>query len=360
MTNSEAITELRRELARRGWDKKATRRIVFELLVHMAIAIAGMGLFLAYQNPVLRVLGLFVATFGCMGVGTNTHTSSHYATSEKRWLNEALTYWGYTAFSGLSATYWWQKHVVQHHPAPNVIGVDPDADILPWFALTADEIHARSGLRRFYYGRLQFWVFPLAVAFINLNMLAAGWIYLIRMLISSKDRKLAHWIDLAAMLLHYVIWIAVPLLFWPLSAVLSFYFLRALLLGYAMYAILGPGHLPAEAQRTASEAPQRADFFYLQTEGTVSFRTGAIGRFLCSGLEYQIEHHLFPNVSHVYYPEISAILEKFCAERGLSYRSYSWPVALWKSWHVLRCPPTVVGRTAHQAHNNLHEQKMLM
>jgi len=179
-------------------------------------------------------------------------------------------------------------------------------------------------------------------------MLAAGWVYLIRMLFRSKDRKPSHWIDLGAMLAHYVIWIGVPLLFWPPPAVLSFYFLRTLLLGYAMYAILGPGHLPAEARRTASEAPQCADFFSLQTEGTVSFRTCAIGRFLCSGLEYQVEHHLFPNISHVYYPELSAIVQKFCAERGLPYRSYSWPVALWKSWHVLRSPPAVVSAIASQ------------
>jgi fatty acid desaturase len=81
----------------------------------------------------------------------------------------------------------------------------------------------------------------------------------------------------------------------------------------------------------------------MQTEGTVSFRTGSIGRFLCSGLEYQIEHHLFPNISHVYYPEVSAAVQSFCAERGLSYRSFSWPVALWKSWRVLRYPPQVFG-----------------
>jgi hypothetical protein len=40
------------------------------------------------------------------------------------------------------------------------------------------------------------------------------------------------------MVLHYVIWIGVPLLVWPLPAVAGFYILRTILLGYAMYAIL--------------------------------------------------------------------------------------------------------------------------
>ena len=344
MTTVEAFADLRRGFARRGWDKKATNRIVFELLIHVAIAVAGIAIFMTWHSPGMRVLGILISSFGCMGVGTNTHTSTHYGTSEKRWVNEALSYFGYPMFLGLSLTYWWHKHVVLHHPSPNVVGVDGDADLLPWFAFTADEVRASRGLRRFYYERLQFWMFPLALATNTFNIQRGGWAYLIRMLRSSKRRKPAHWIDLGAMILHYAIWIGVPLLFWPLPAVAGFYILRNILLGYAMYAILAPGHFPAEARRTTDESRHGADFFAVQTAGTVSFRTGLIGRFLCSGLEYQVEHHLFPNVSHVHYPEISVAVQEFCAEQGLPYRSYSWATALWKSWEVLRFPQQVIGR----------------
>src|SRR6476646_8185976 len=104
------------------------------------------------------------------------------------------------------------------------------------------------------------------------------------MLCNSRRRKSAHWIDLVALVLHYVAWIGVPLLFWPLPAVAIFYCLRTILLGYAMYAILAPGHFPAEAQRTTDEARRGANYFAIQTAGTVSFRTGLLGSFLCSGL----------------------------------------------------------------------------
>jgi len=143
--------------------------------------------------------------------------------------------------------------------------------------------------------------------------------------------------------MHYVLWIGLPLLYFPLTAVLTFYVVRNILLGYAMYAILAPGHFPAEAQRTTEEARHSTNFFTVQTAGTVSFRTGAIGRFLCSGLEYQVEHHLFPSISHVHYPEVSREVRAFCTKHGLSYRSYSWATALWKSWQVLRYPQPVVG-----------------
>ena len=344
MTTTEAVAELRKEFTRRGWNRKATNRIVFELSIHVAVAVLGATIFMTCQNPALRVLGILISSFGCMGVGTNTHTSTHYGTSDKRWVNEALSYLGYPMFLGLSATYWWHKHVVLHHPAPNVVGVDDDADLIPWFAITADEVHASSGLRRFYYENVQFWLFPLALALNDFSIQRAGWAHLLRVLCNSKERKFSHWIDLSAMVLHYVMWIGVPLLFWPLPAVAGFYILRGIALGYAMYAVLAPGHFPAEAQRRTDEARRDSDFFTIQTEGTVSFRTGCIGRFLCSGLEYQVEHHLFPNISHVHYPEISVVVQEFCAEQGLSYRSYSWAMALWKSWEVLRSPQPIVGQ----------------
>jgi linoleoyl-CoA desaturase len=343
-TTLAAVTELRREFVRRGWNKKATNRIVFELAIHVGLAMAGAGIFIICNNPVLRIAGILISSYGCMGVGTNTHTSTHYGTSDKRWVNEALSYFGYPLFLGLSATYWWYKHVVLHHPSPNVVGVDSDADLLPWFAITADEVYSSSGLRRFYYERLQFWLFPLALALNCFSIQRSGWAYLLGMLCNSKRRKFVHWIDLSALVLHYVVWIGVPLLFWPLSAVAVFYFLRTILLGYAMYAVLAPGHFPAEAQRISDEARRDADFFAIQTAGTVSFRTGLIGGFLCSGLEYQVEHHLFPNISHVHYPQISLAVKKLCAEYGLPYHSYSWAVALWKSWAVLRVPQQVLQR----------------
>src|SRR5260370_3890356 len=164
MTTIEVVGELQREFARRGWDKKATNRIVFELSIHVAIALAGIAIFRTCHNPAVRVLGILISSFGCMGVGTNTHTSTHYGTSNKRWVNEALSYLGYPMFLGLSATYWWHKHVVLHHPAPNVVGVDSDADLFPWFAITADEVHTSSRLRRFYYEHLQFWRLPVVRA----------------------------------------------------------------------------------------------------------------------------------------------------------------------------------------------------
>lgn len=336
-TRAAALADLRREFGARGYGRKATGRILFELGLHLVLALGGLAVFCTFASAPVRLCGLIVSTAGSIGVGTNTHTSSHYATSDRRWVNELLAFFGYPFFLGLSASFWWRKHVVVHHPAPNVIGVDEDADLTPWLAMTDQDIDAARGALRFYYARLQWVLLPLILAANGFSMQRSGWVYLIGCLQDGGRRKAVHWIDLGCLLLHLAVNLGVPLLFVAPATVLLVYALRITLLGYAMFAMLAPGHLPAEAARVRVDHKQ-ADFLLLQTATTVNFYTGPIGRLICSGLEYQIEHHLFPHVSHVHYPAMSGRVRDLCRMHGLPYRSYSWDVALWKSWQIFRRP----------------------
>jgi linoleoyl-CoA desaturase len=334
------LVDLRKEFQTRGWDRKATGRVVGELLFNLAIALGGIYIFVASSNPFLRACAMILSTAASMGVATNTHTSSHYATSEKRGVNEFLTFFGYPVFLGLSACYWWHQHVVLHHPAPNVVGVDDDVDLAPWFARTKDEVQRSRGFARFYYQKLQFFVFPFAIGFIGFNMQKAGWIRLIKTLRDNPNHGKRPWIDLGAMILHYVVWIGVPMIYFAPASVVAFYVLRTYLMGYALFAVLAPGHFPSEAV-CLSKSGKDHDYLLLQTAATVNFRTGVIGKLMCSGLEYQIEHHLFPNISHNYYPKMADLVQDFCRESGLPYRCYAWDTVLWKCLLMFRSPSPV-------------------
>jgi fatty acid desaturase len=140
-------------------------------------------------------------------------------------------------------------------------------------------------------------------------------------------------------------------MFWfAVNDVLWVYVIRVILLGYAMYAVLGPGHFPEDAV-CLNKSVDRADFVLLQAATAIDFRVGIIGSFICSGLQYQVEHHLFPSISHVFYPEISALIREFCERRGVPYRSFGWGEALWKSWIVLRHPHHVERHLARMPQN---------
>ena len=65
------------------------------------------------------------------------------------------------------------------------------------------------------------------------------------------------------------------------------------------------------------------DFLFIQTATTINFRTSFLGRLLCSGVDYQIEHHLFPGISHHHYPQMSKLVKRILQKTRLSPIAYS-------------------------------------
>jgi fatty acid desaturase len=331
------LAALRRELEPYAIDKKATAAVLAELALHLAITAAGIALVALTQSLWLRALGVGLAILGSMGVATNTHTSSHKATSEHAWVNDLLTYFGYPLFSHLSATYWWRNHFI-HHGRPNVLGVDEDADLAPWFLITDDEVaRARPPLRR--WARVQWLLLPLALALNDFNFQKNGWKLLIRRL-RSRDRQPSHFIDLACLVMHWVSWLVLPSLIFPFAHVLEFYLLRTSGLGFMMFALLAPAHLPAAAACLDRDL-EHPDFLLKQTVTTLDFRTGFYGGLLAAGLDHQIEHHLFPRVSHTHYRKIRPLVEEFCRRHGYPYRRPDWARAVWLTLQVFARPKRV-------------------
>jgi fatty acid desaturase len=342
---------LNKEFVARGWNRKPTARILTELAFHLCLVVGGIALVARFESLWVKALGMLVMAWGSLGVSTSTHTSSHYATSNKRWLNRGLTFFGYPFFFAMAATYWWNKHVAVHHPTPNVIGFDDDADLMPFFAINEQEFAESRGLRRAWF-KVQ-WVFiPFLISLNYLNVQRASWVYLAQCLRDPARRTAAHAWDVVCILGHFTAWVVIPGLVFGWQNALIFYAVRAALVGYALFIAFAPAHFPAEAIFLAREIEnkaeyfRKADFILLQTATTLNFRTGFFGRLACAGVDYQIEHHLFPGIAHVYYPEMSVLLRKFCEENGYPYQTLGWWEGIWKSVAAFKTPKPVVPRLA--------------
>jgi fatty acid desaturase len=94
-----------------------------------------------------------------------------------------------------------------------------------------------------------------------------------------------------------------------------------------MFVCFVPAHLPREAV-LLDASDRRDDTLWRQTATTVNFRAGLLGAHFLAGLQYQIEHHLFPHVSHRHYPALSRRVEAFCRRHGYPYRTLGWGEAL--------------------------------
>ena len=350
MCASEDLAVLKATFQRLGWYERPTARVVLELAYHVAVFLAGLSIMIVASSLFAKGVGLSVVTGGLLGIATNTHTSAHYATSRKRWVNELLTYFGYPFFLQVSATYWWDKHNVKHHPNANVLELDDDIDLSPWFALTERCLTNASAGRRWFYQN-QWAVFPFALSFNSFMIQMSGWRHVTGSLMHKGRRNRTHVIDLGVLLLHWAVWIVIPALFFSLGSVLAFNVARAVTMGYALFAVLAPCHYPAEAQLLTQKEQAELDFVARQTVTAVNFRTGVLGRLMCSGLEYHIEHHLFPTMCHIYYPRASLLVRQYCQERHYPYRTFRWREGISKALLTLRHPKVF---DARQVASELH------
>jgi fatty acid desaturase len=239
---------------------------------------------------------------------------------------------------GFSATYWWHKHWV-HHKNTNVVGVDADIDLMPIFVMTTDEFDRSRGLARAFYS-IQWLFFPFALAINSLNMQRYSVQHLLGTFLRRRKMDRRPLIDAILMLLHFVLWLIVPIFFFSWLNVLGFYLCQRAIFGYLMFMVFAPSHYPHEAAFVRPDA-DAGNYVLSQTATTVNYRTGWIGRMMCSGLQYQIEHHLFPDVSHTCYPRLSTHLRAYCRNHGYPYREISWDRSLWKSLLVLYKPKEV-------------------
>jgi len=96
-----------------------------------------------------------------------------------------------------------------------------------------------------------------------------------------------------------------------------------------------PNHDTLDTHKSALQEGETRDWGVQQVLASGNHSTDGdfCSRFLCSmfgGMNYQIEHHLFPAVSHVHYPQIAKIVQTTCAEFGVKYVTHSWLTAMWK------------------------------
>ena len=309
-------------------------------LLHLTLGAAGIAAFLVVPTLPIRIIALLVSCFGFTGIATLGHVASHNATFRSPLANRVLFYLSFPLLLQVSCSYWRYSHLIVHHPSPNVTGVDDDCDLRPVFALNEAHLTAFAGWRERWpllQGLLLLTLLPLN----GLNIIRQGWVRLFRVL-RSPGRNLLAWADLGCMVLHLTLWIALPMLFFRPLDVILFYLLRLALIGCGMFAVLAPGHYPAEAACLAPSQRMSGDFYLRQGATTINFRTNFLGRFLCSGLEYQIEHHFFPSLSHVHLRALQPIVESWCKENGVPYRSFGWGEAIWKSWLTFVSPKKIV------------------
>lgn len=251
--------------------------------------------------PIAGVLATSIAMFG--------HEGSHRSFSKSPTRNAILCYFAFPLFSGLGALYWRNKHDRLHHGHPNVEGVDPDIRPFPFASSRAE--HEKCGPKtRWFQRNFQRWLFWPMSTLMALGMRRSSLLYLLHY---ENKRESAWRIEAACLTVHYVAWIVVPCLIWGPLVGFAVYASIWGLVGIFLALIFAPAHmgLPVVAE-------QNNDWIH-QLETTRNLELPRVISFFFIGLDYQVEHHVFPKIPHANLPRAAEITAAWCKRHGVVY-----------------------------------------
>ncbi|MET9023907.1 acyl-CoA desaturase [Actinopolymorpha sp. NPDC004070] len=208
---------------------------------------------------------------------------------------------------GMSYGWWMDKHT-RHHANPNHEDLDPDVGpgILVW---SAEQARASRGVTRMIGRRQTFWFFPLlTLEGFNLHVSAVR-------ALARPGLRTRRW-EAVLLTAHTVAYVAA--LFLTLSPGLAFAFCLVHQAVFGLY--LGSTFAPNHKGMPAPTPEQQKDFLRRQVLTSRNVRGGRLVDVALGGLNYQIEHHLFPSMPSPHLRRAQPIVRAYCAERGIAYQ----------------------------------------
>jgi len=220
---------------------------------------------------------------------------------------------------GISAAWWKSKHS-RHHGAPNQLGKDPDIAI-GVVAFTPEHAASRQGFRA-WLTRRQGWLFFPLLTLEGLSLYVASIQHLFRRGTSTVER-----IEAAIVVTRIAGYLTVLFLVLPLGKAGAFVGLQLAVFGVCLGGSFAPNHkgMPLVPKT------MKLDFLRRQVLMSRNIRGGVFTDFALGGLNYQIEHHLFPSMPRPTLRKVQPIVREYCELHGVKYTE----VGLFTSYKIV-------------------------
>jgi fatty acid desaturase len=293
--SSGAYAALRKAVVDAGLLDRARRYYAWRLGVSFLLLAAGIAL-AQVVPPVWLLPVAALMALGSVQVALIGHDAGHLSVFAARRANALLGSLCWSLALGISFWYWNDRHN-RHHASPNHMTRDPDVQ---WD-----------------YG-------PLFVPLLAFTFRIEGWRYAVRDL--RGGQRLAEVVLLGIGTLAWLLptlqhgWVWLVTLFG--SQVLASVYLAC---------VVAPNHIGMPTWSAGASPP----FIEQQLLSSRNVAPGRISDFLFGGLNYQIEHHLFPTMPRTHFAAARALVKPFCAERGLPYNEFGVVAAYRLVWDAV-------------------------
>ena len=280
---------------------------------------------LVFFTPILWVAIPECILFGCLtaAIGFNVmHDGAHGSFSKYKIINKMAG--SSLNFLGASAIMWNMKHNIIHHTYTNIDGVDDDIEARPWlrFATTQKKLKMHK-FQHYYFWFLYTLLHLLWIFLTDYQKYFKGKIGEMPIRKMTVGEHIAFWV---AKLGYAFMFVVLPIMLLGFGTWLVGFLIITMVTGLVISIVFQLAHTVEHTEFPMPDVITNKienDWAIHQINTTANFATNnKLISWLVGGLNFQIEHHLFPRISHVHYPAISKIIKRTCAEYGINYVEY--------------------------------------
>ncbi|MGK7391382.1 MAG: fatty acid desaturase family protein [Candidatus Cyclobacteriaceae bacterium M2_1C_046] len=314
-----------------------------------------------FTNPVHVFILWMIMAVGMSGIGLSImHDANHGAYSNKKRINHIMGL--LINLLGASHINWKVQHNVLHHTYPNIDGYDDSLHGGKLFRFSPNQKRLKHHKYQHLYAwplySLQTISWVISSDFVRLkNYNKMG---LLKSYGKTYERLLTELILWKAF--YFIVFFAVPITLsvLPWWQTLSFYFIMQLCVGFFLTCVFIVAHIMPDCDFPLPNENGKMDnnFAIHQMYTSCNFATGSRWfSWYLGGLNYQTEHHLFPNICHVHYPAISKILKETAGEYKLPYFHHKTFVgAIYEHGKMLR----MMGRSDRKENTNFENKTLAL
>ena len=257
-------------------------------------------------------LSILLAQFAFIG-----HDAGHGAVSERSSINRLLGQLSMTLVTGLAFDEWIDRHRA-HHRFCQVDGQDPDMAVAHVISLTNMSLQQKTGFAKFLARYQHVYIWPLSFFFGHSQRHLSQWGVL------ANLRK--YYIDAFVLILHWSLWFGLPCFVFnvPFGTAFLSYVIPLFILGPHLAAIFWVNHIGMPLIKKTDDF----SFFEHQYVTSRTISSNALWNWFFGGLNFQIEHHLFPQVPSDRLGAVQRIVRKQLETHRMAYLEVSWPQAI--------------------------------
>ena len=300
---------------------KANHAMVYKTIVMISIYILPFIALMVFPMPlIIALIMVIVMGIGIAGVGMGVmHDACHGSYSKHQWVNDLLS--GTLYLLGSNVLNWKIQHNVLHHTYTNVGGMDEDIEAKGPIRLSENSPLKKYHKFQFIYA---FFFYGLMTTVVLIKDFPKLFYYNKQGLVKGQNKNLNF--EFFKMVIRKLVYIFViiilPVMFtqYNLAQVLLGFFIMHWVASIILSFVFQMAHVVEGATQNKIEPIIHTDWAVHQLNTTSDFaRNNKLLGWYIGGLNFQIEHHLFPYICHIHYPNIAPIVEKTAKEFGIKY-----------------------------------------